>query len=139
MLVLVLNYRLNLQRFKFFVWKSTDPITVLMKSLTVIRFCWHTLCNLWCPRMLSCFSPDLFWSSNTAIQVCKLRWGFATLHWISDFWTHWPIDDAVDLMSVELFRGSHSKTVFLVKFYLQDLFCLASSCFPKIQSVANVE
>ena len=74
----------------------------------------------------------IFKSFNSCMQATL---NFATLQWIRNFWTHWLIDDAVDLMSVELFWCSPSKTVFSEIGPSRSVLL----CIPKTHCVANVE
>ena len=74
----------------------------------------------------------IFKSFNSCMQATL---NFATLHWIRNFWTHWLIDDAVGLMSVELFWCSHSKTVFSEIGPSRSVL----PCTQKTHCVANVE
>ena len=134
LLGLILNYGVILQRFKDSAWEGAEPIIVLINNLTVIQFCSHKHCDLLPLRMLFCFSPDLFWSSNPSIRVCKLRWALQHST-VRNFWTHWLIGDAVGLMSVEFFWCSHSKTVFSEIGPSRSVL----PCIQKTHCVANVE
>ena len=114
----------------FFFWTQQDHF-VFPCSKQTISFA-DTIIAIYCS--FECFPVStgsllIFKSFNLYMQFTL---SLATLHWIRNFWKHWLIDDTVDLMSVELFWYSHSKTVFSEIGPSRSVFSLPRLAFQKL-------